>query len=81
MLPGNQVKVRVTPMLSWFADDRSGVIEDAEASTKLIVPNGRPVVMGGSATTLNEVTRQILGRAVSRGESETLMTLTATVVE
>ncbi len=81
VLPGNQVKVRVTPVLSWFADDRPGVIEVAEASTELIVPNGRPVVMGGSATTLHELTRQILGRAVSRGESETLMTLTATVLE
>jgi len=39
------------------------------------------VVMGGSATTLHELTRQILGRAVSRGESETIMTLTATVLE
>ncbi len=81
VLPGNQVKVRVTPVLSWSADDRPGVIEVAEASTELIVPNGRPVVMGGSATTLHELTRQILGRAVSRGESETLMTLTATVLE
>ena len=76
-----QVKVRVTPVLSWFADDRPGVVEVADASTELIVPNGRPVVMGGSATTLHELTRQILGRAVSRGESETLMTLTATVLE
>src|SRR5437667_407885 len=50
VLPGNQVKVRVTPVLSWSADDRPGVIEVAEASTELIVPNGRPVVMGGSAT-------------------------------
>ena len=81
VLPGNQVKVRVTPVLSWSADDRPGVVEVAEASTELIVPNGRPVVMGGSATTLHELTRQILRRAVSRGESETLMTLTATVLE
>src|SRR5213596_2252894 len=81
VLPGNQVKVRVTPVLSWFADDRPGVVEVADASTELIVPNGRPVVMGGSATTLHEMTRQILGRAVSRGESETIMTLTATVLE
>jgi hypothetical protein len=81
VLPGNRVKVRVTPVLSWFADDRSGVVEVAEASTELIVPNGRPVVVGGSATTLHELTRQILGRAVSRGESDQLMTLTATVLE
>ena len=81
LLPGNQVKVRVTPTISWFTDDRSGVVEVAKASTELIVPNGRPVVIGGRGTTLNELTRQILGLAVSRGRSETLMTLTATVLE
>jgi len=81
VLSGNQVKVRVTPTISWFAADRSGVTEVANASTELIVPNGRPVVMGGSVTTLNELTRRILGLAVSRGGSETLMTLTATVLE
>jgi len=68
-------------MLSWLADDHFGVIEVAEAPTELIVPNGRPVVMGGSATTLHELTRPILGCAVSRGESEALMILTATVLE
>ncbi len=68
-------------MLSWLADDHFGVIEVAEAPTELIVPNGRPVVMGGSATTLNALTRPILGCAVSRGESEALMILTATVLE
>jgi type II/III secretion system protein len=81
VLSGNQVKVRVTPTISWFATDRSGVTEVAGASTELIVPNGRPVVMGGSATTLNELTRRMLGLEVSRGGSETLMTLTATVLE
>jgi hypothetical protein len=81
VLPGNQVRVRVTPALNWFADDRSGVIEVAEASTELIVPNGRPVVIGGSSTTLNALTRQILGLEVSRGGSETRMTLTVTVLE
>jgi len=81
VLPGDRVKVRVTPAVSWFADARSGVVEVAEASTELIVPNGRPVVIDGRSTALNELTRQILGLAVSRGGTETLMTLTATVVE
>ena len=81
VLPGDRVKVRVTPAVSWFADARSGVVEVAEASTELIVPNGRPVVIDSRSTALNELTRQILGLAVSRGGTETLMTLTATVVE
>ena len=71
----------MTPTISWFTDDRSGVVEVVKASTELIVPNGRPVVIGGRGTTLNELTRQILGLAASRGRSETLMTLTATVLE
>ena len=81
VLPGDRVKVRVTPTISWFADARSGIVEVAEASTELIVPNGRPVVIDSRSTALNELTRQILGLAVSRGGTETLMTLTATVVE
>ena len=81
VLPGNQVKLRVTPTISWVADARSGVVDVAQASTELIVPNGRPVVIGGRSATLNELTRHILGLALSRGGSEIRMTLTATVLE
>ena len=81
VLPGNQVKVRMTPTISWFADDRSGVTEAREASTELIVPSGRPVVIGGATVQLHELTRQILGFASSQSGSETLMTLRATVLE
>jgi len=50
ILAGNQVKVKLTPTISWLSADRSGVIEVNEASTELIVPNGRPVVLGGTTT-------------------------------
>jgi hypothetical protein len=81
VLPDHQVQVRVTPTVSWLAGDRSGVVEIAEASTELIVPNDHPVVIGGATARLSELTRRILGSATSRSGSETRMTLTATVLE
>lgn len=81
ILPGNQIRVRVTPSISWFSADNAGVIEVNEASTELVVPNGRPVQIGGATTKLHEVTRQILGFSASQRAGETLMTLTATVLD
>jgi hypothetical protein len=79
VLPGNQVMVRLTPTISWFSADRSGVIEATEASTTLVVPSGQPVVLGGAITRTHELTRRILGYRASESGSETLLTLTATV--
>jgi Bacterial type II and III secretion system protein len=79
VLPGNHVRVRLTPTISWFSADRSGVIEATEASTTLVVPSGQPVVLGGATTRTHELTRRILGYRASESGSETLMTLTATV--
>ena len=81
ILPGNQVRVRVTPSISWFSADHAGSIEVTQASTEVVVPNGRPVQIGGATTKLHEVTRQILGFGASQSAGETLMTLTATVLE
>lgn len=79
ILPGNQVRVRLTPTISWLSADRSGVIEVNEASTELIVPNGRPVVLGGTTTQTHELTRRILGYRASETATETTMALTATI--
>ena len=79
ILPGNQVKVRLTPTISWLSADRSGVIEVNEASTELIVPSGRPVVLGGSTTHTHELTRRILGYRAGDTATETTMALTATI--
>jgi hypothetical protein len=79
VLPENQVRVRLTPTISWFAGDRSGIIEVQQASTELVVPNGRPVAISGATTRVDELTRQILGVTASRSSSESLFTLTATV--
>jgi type II/III secretion system protein len=79
ILPGNQVKVRLTPTISWLSADRSGVIEVNEASTELVVPSGRPVMLGGATTQTHELTRRILGYRASDTATETTMALTATI--
>ena len=79
ILPGNQVRVRLTPTISWFSADGSGVIEVNEASTELVVPSGRPVGLGGATTQTHELTRRILGYRASESSTETTMALTATI--
>jgi hypothetical protein len=79
VLAGNQVKLRLTPTVSWFSPDGSGVIEATEASTTLVVPSGQPVVIGGTTTQTHELTRRILGYGASESASQTMMVLTATI--
>jgi alkylated DNA nucleotide flippase Atl1 len=78
LLPDDRIRVRLTPTISYFAADGSGTIEFTEATTDVIVPNGRPVVLAGSTTDTNAVTRQILGISREQSTSETTVVLTAT---
>ena len=79
VLPGDQVRVRLTPRISYSSSERSGAIDFTEASTELIVPNGQPVSLGGATTKMHEVTRQILGYGDRASTSETSLVLTATI--
>jgi type II/III secretion system protein len=79
LVPGNRIRVRLTPRISYVASDRSGAIEFTEAATELVVPSGRPVVLAGSTTETHTVLRQILGLGRERATSETTVVLTATV--
>jgi hypothetical protein len=79
ILPDNQVKIQLTPRISYFSAERSGAIDFTEATTELIVPNGQPVFLGGSTTKIHEITRQILGYQNTTGTSETSLTVTAIV--
>jgi hypothetical protein len=80
ILPRNQIRVRLTPRISYFSSDRSaGAIDVTEASTELVVANGQPVSLGGSTTKMHEVTRQILGYSERSGASDTSLSLTATI--
>jgi Bacterial type II and III secretion system protein len=79
VLPDNQIRVRLTPRISYFSAERSGAIDFTEATTELIVPSGQPVSLGGSTTNMHEVTRQILGYRDRSSSSETNLVLTATI--
>jgi Bacterial type II and III secretion system protein len=79
LLPDNQIRVRLTPRISYFSAERSGAIDFTEATTELIVPSGQPVSLGGSTTNMHEITRQILGYRDRATSSETNLVLTATI--
>ena len=79
VLPDNQIRVRLTPRISYFSAERSGAIDFTEATTELVVTNGQPVSLGGSTTKMHEVTRQILGYRDRASTSETSLTLTAVI--
>jgi hypothetical protein len=79
LLPGHQIRVRLTPRISYVAADGSGAIEFTEAATDLIVPSGRPVLVGGATGETHTILRAILGIGRERSASETAVVLTATV--
>ena len=78
-LAEGQIRVRLTPRISYFSAERSGAIDLTEATTELIVPNGQPVSLGGSSTRIHEITRQILGYTDRTSSSETDLSVTATL--
>jgi hypothetical protein len=78
-LPNDQIRVRLTPRISYFSAERSGAIDFTEATTELIVPSGQPVSLGGSTTKIHEITWQILGYRDRASSSETNLVLTATI--
>ena len=78
-LPDGQIKLRLTPRISYFSVERPGAIDFTEAATELIVPDGQPVSLGGSTSSTHEVTRQILGYRDRASSNETNLTVTATI--
>jgi hypothetical protein len=81
LLPGNQVRVRLTPRISYVSADGAGagIVEFTEAATELVVPSGRAVVLAGSTTETHAVLRQLLGVSRERAAGESMVVLTATV--
>jgi len=79
VLPGNQIRVTLTPVISYFTPGGGGTIEVTEASTELIVPNGGRMQIGSATGSLHAVTRQVLGYRAEQSAQETALTLTATI--
>jgi Bacterial type II and III secretion system protein len=79
VLPDEQIRVRLTPRISYFSAQRAGAIDLTEATTELVVPNNQPVSLGGATTHIHEVTRQILGYRDRSISSETNLVVTATI--
>jgi hypothetical protein len=78
-LADGQIRVKLTPRISYFSAEHSGAIDLTEATTELVVPNGQPVSLGGSTTRVHELTRRILGYSERTSSSETDLVLTATL--
>jgi Bacterial type II and III secretion system protein len=79
VLPDNQIRVRLTPRITYFSNERSGAIDFTEATTEVIVLSGQPLSLGGSTTNMHEITRQILGYRERTSSGETNLVLTATI--
>src|ERR671910_2008779 len=78
-LADSQIRVRLTPRISYFSAERSGAIDFTEATTEMIVPDGQPVSLGGSTSRIHELTRQILRYSERTSSSETELIVTATL--
>ena len=78
-LSDGEIRLRLTPRISYFSAERPGAIYFTEAAAELIVCNGQPVSLGGSTTTLHEITRQILGYHERTSSSEISLVVTATL--
>lgn len=79
VLTGRQIRVTLTPVISYFTPNGGGTIEVTEAATEVVVPNGRRVQIGGASGSLHAVTRQVLGYRAEQFTQETALALTATV--
>jgi hypothetical protein len=79
VLPNGQIRVRLTPWLSYITPGGGGTVELVDASTELMVPNGRRVQIGGATNNLHSVTRQILGVQREQSSGEAGIVLTATL--
>lgn len=79
ILPGNQIRVTLTPVISYFTSGGGGTVEVVEAASDVIVANGARLQIGGATGSLHAITRQVLGYSFQQSSQETALTLTATI--
>jgi type II secretory pathway component GspD/PulD (secretin) len=79
VLADKQIRVTLTPVISYFTPNGGGTIEVIEAVTEVVVPNGRRVQIGGASSSLHAVTRQVLCYRAEQSTQETELALTATI--
>lgn len=78
-LNDGQIRLRLTPRISYFSVGRPGAIDFTEAATEIVVPNGQLVSLGGSTGSMHEVTRQILGYQNRSSNDEIHLQVSATI--
>ena len=79
ILAGKQIRVTLTPVISYFTPSGGGTIEVTEAATEVVVPSGSRMQIGGASSSLHAVTRQVLGYRSEQSTQDTALTLTATI--
>lgn len=78
-LSDGQIKLRLTPRISYFSIERPGAIDFTEAATEIIVPNGQQVSLGGASRSMHEITRQILGYQNRSSSDDSQLQVSATI--
>ena len=75
VLAGDHVHIEIIPRISYEEKGKAGVIRFTRASTKLFVPRGQWITIGGHSKESNEVIRHILSRSRAEGRTSVSLSL------
>jgi type II secretory pathway component GspD/PulD (secretin) len=75
VVAGDHVHIEIVPRISYQEAGKRGVIRFIEASTRLSIPRGRWIVIGGNREESNEVIRDILSRGSAKKRSTLSLSL------
>ena len=80
ILPGNQIRLTLTPVISYDTAGSGGRMEILEAATQVIVPSGGRLQIGGATGSLHAVTRQLLAYRAEQSAQDSALTVGATIL-